>query len=105
MNDDYQKREIDVFLQDLRNAITRNEGDLNEIKIQTKKTNGSIADVKATLQYWKGVTATLAAVILVVVIPMASWLLVQVYSLNGTLDKRMATAINTTLTNFGVIPK
>lgn len=102
---EYTKREIDVFLTDLRQALTRNEGDLNEIKIQTKKTNGSIAEVKSTLQYWKGISTALAAVIVGIMIPMAAWLLSEVYVLNGSLDKRTTTAINTALTNYGLIRK
>lgn len=100
---EYSKRETDIFLADLRQAITRNEMSLVEITAQTKKTNGAIADVKSAQQFAKGALSVLSAVILVIILPMSAWLLSEVYSMNGTLDKRINSAINIALTNYGLI--
>lgn len=102
---EYSKREMDVFLADLRGSLSRNEVANAEIISQTKKTNGSIAAVQSAFQFWKGAVSVLSGVILVIVIPMSGWLLTEVYSMNGNLDKRISTAITTALINYGLIRK
>ena len=103
-DNEYSKREIDVFLSDLRQSLSRNEGDLNTIKIQTMKTNGTVADLKekqirADERYT--ITVRFATGALVVIASVFGWALVQLYILNGVVSGFHATVqtITTELQN------
>lgn len=59
MEEEYSKREIDLFMEEIRNTLAR-------IEAQTTKTNGSVR----SLQIWRGFITGGLAIITVLIIPL-----------------------------------
>ena len=73
MTDQYSNREIDRMFKDIQDA-------LNRIEIQTTKTNGRVT----TLRIWRGYLTGGIAILSVIVLPIAFWVMVQVVSNQGS---------------------
>ena len=67
MEDDYSKREIDVFMKDIREQLDR-------IEAQTIKTNGRVSKLEIWQGFTKGGIAILAAMVVPILLSIInSW--------------------------------
>lgn len=92
----YSKREIDTFLTDLRDSLARIEKSLSDNILQ-------VGNIARRISWINGMGTTLSVVLSLIVIPAVAWLFIQVYTLQGTFDKRVNNAITTQLTNYSLI--
>lgn len=77
-------------------------GDVKSIAIETRdqavKTNGSVANVKEDLAFWRGALWVMGAVIVFIVLPILGYALYQVVNIPTIVQ----TSIQTDLNNYNV---
>lgn len=92
----YLNRELDARFKDMNRTIENYHGEVmrtvGEILSQTKKTNGSVASLKT----WRGYFMGALGVLMVVVLPLLSWTLLQVFK-NSTNITALTTQVRTIL--------
>lgn len=87
MEEPYTKREQDEWRKDVRESLER-------IEEQTKKTNGSVADVNRWRERANGGFAVAGAFMAFVIIPILGWSLYVLWNLPQTLDESIDKALS-----------
>lgn len=86
-----------------RNSLARLGEDAQKTEQHLQTLNGSVGRLKTQQLIWKGVGIATLAFMTAIVIPLAAWNLSRTYDADSTIDKRISTAINSSLINYGLI--
>lgn len=83
MNDqDYSKREIDSHFEQIKDVLRVQDEVLNDIKIETKKTNGRVTEIER----WRYMQMGALTVLTTIILPILAWALWELVNIEDKVD-------------------